>query len=248
MVVENGLHAVEQFVLAKYYLTTQVYRHKVRLITDQMLIRAIRLGVEVDHISELNKLYRYDDSDDYLENYLEWDDYRLTSELLRRENANHLAGQMFRRLVNRQLFKVIFQIPLAHEQFESTAVPAAFPGEFQDLRTEIEQIIAAELSKNLQRDVDPRHVIVHFYSIQSVRKQSRNDEGPIKVHTPLGSRLFEERSNLFKSINAGMNEEFIECYAPLELNDQLKKRRLREEMTNFIIQYLKTKFDTLLQS
>jgi hypothetical protein len=30
--------------------------------------------------SELNKLFRYEDSADYIENYLEWDDYRLTSE------------------------------------------------------------------------------------------------------------------------------------------------------------------------
>ena len=39
----DGIHAVEQFVLAKYYLTTMVYRHKVRLVTDQMIVRAIIL-------------------------------------------------------------------------------------------------------------------------------------------------------------------------------------------------------------
>ena len=33
----DGIHALEQFVLAKYYMTTQVYRHKIRLITDQMI-------------------------------------------------------------------------------------------------------------------------------------------------------------------------------------------------------------------
>ena len=48
MVDEDGIHAVEQYVLAKYYLTKNVYRHKVRLISDQMLVRAIILGIEVD--------------------------------------------------------------------------------------------------------------------------------------------------------------------------------------------------------
>ena len=42
----DGLHTLEQFVLAKYYMTTQVYRHRIRLITDQMIERGISLGIE----------------------------------------------------------------------------------------------------------------------------------------------------------------------------------------------------------
>lgn len=49
MVRQDGVHTLEQFVLAKYYLT-QVIRHRIRLITDQMLIRAIILGIERDNI------------------------------------------------------------------------------------------------------------------------------------------------------------------------------------------------------
>lgn len=45
MVSADGVHALEQFVLAKYYLTAQVYSHRVRLVTDQMVVRAITLGV-----------------------------------------------------------------------------------------------------------------------------------------------------------------------------------------------------------
>jgi hypothetical protein len=119
-------------------------------------------------------------------------------------------------------------------------------GLLEGLGVERVEVEGPELSKRIAET--KRIDIVHFYSIQSVRKQSRNDEDPIKVDAPQGPRLFEERSNLFKSINAGMNEEFLECYAPLELNDQMKKRRLREEMANFIIQLLKTKFDSPLQS
>jgi hypothetical protein len=55
----DGVHAVEQFVLAKYYLTTMVYRHKVRLISDQMFLRAITLGIEKDHNRELSQLYTF---------------------------------------------------------------------------------------------------------------------------------------------------------------------------------------------
>jgi HD superfamily phosphohydrolase len=57
MISENGVFALEQFVLAKYYIATQVYRHKIRLITDQMIVRAITLGITKDTIEELYTLY-----------------------------------------------------------------------------------------------------------------------------------------------------------------------------------------------
>ena len=56
----DGLHALEQFVLAKYYMTTQVYRHRLRLITDAMVQRGISLGIDVDGLDWLRTLYSYD--------------------------------------------------------------------------------------------------------------------------------------------------------------------------------------------
>ncbi|HEY5705276.1 MAG TPA: HD domain-containing protein [Terrimicrobiaceae bacterium] len=147
MVTENGVHALEQFVLAKYYLTTQVYRHKVRLITDQMLVRAIRLAVEVDKIKPLDALYRYRDTDEYISNYLDWDDQRLTVELLKPEYENSKSGGMFRRLVNRQLWKLVFRIPIGHQQFEGSLVQTALPEEFPQIRDDLEKEVATELSK-----------------------------------------------------------------------------------------------------
>ncbi|MFZ3045023.1 MAG: hypothetical protein WA151_03845 [Desulfatirhabdiaceae bacterium] len=70
MVAEKGIHTFEQFFLAKYYLSNQVYRHRVRLVTDQMLVRAIVLGIEEDKIEELQHLYTFEDSTDYINNYL----------------------------------------------------------------------------------------------------------------------------------------------------------------------------------
>lgn len=46
----DGIHSLEQFVLAKYYMTTQVYRHRIRLITDAMITRAITVGIKNDGI------------------------------------------------------------------------------------------------------------------------------------------------------------------------------------------------------
>lgn len=110
MVKPGGIHALEQFVLAKYHLTTQIYKHKVRLITDNMLIRAIRLGVEEDKIGFLQKLYRYEDSGEYIRNYIGWDDRRLVTEILKPTYARSYAGKLFRRLMDRQLLKRVFTL------------------------------------------------------------------------------------------------------------------------------------------
>jgi uncharacterized protein len=128
VVIKAGLHSLEQFVLAKYYLTTQVYRHKVRLITDNMLVRCMMLGVEHDKLSFLESLFRFPLEEakrsDYLKNYLEWDDQRLSIELLKNECANTAAGQMFRRLVNRDLFKRVINLKTS-ELGDRCSLPSA---------------------------------------------------------------------------------------------------------------------------
>src|ERR1017187_5146119 len=76
MISSDCVHALEQLVLAKYYLTAQVYSHRVRLITDQMVVRAVALGIEEDGIDELKALYSYDGSETFVRNYAQWDDAR----------------------------------------------------------------------------------------------------------------------------------------------------------------------------
>lgn len=68
---EEGVHAVEQLIMAKHHMTVQVYRHRVRAITDAMIIRGIELAIK-DGEREMKMLYEYNGSDEYLENYLQW--------------------------------------------------------------------------------------------------------------------------------------------------------------------------------
>src|ERR1051326_7246202 len=76
MITSHGVNALEQFVLAKHYLTAQVYKHRVRLITDQMIVRAIVLGISQDGIDELKTLYSYDGRPEFCTNYCKWNDAR----------------------------------------------------------------------------------------------------------------------------------------------------------------------------
>lgn len=43
---EDGVWAIEQLLLAKYHMNAQVYRHRVRRITDAMLVRGLTLAVQ----------------------------------------------------------------------------------------------------------------------------------------------------------------------------------------------------------
>src|SRR5579872_2692020 len=103
----EGVNVLEQFVLAKYYMSTQVYRHRIRLITDEMIVRGIKLGISQDGIGILKDLYGYDGSEAFLENYLEWNDERLMASLVN-DSADGYAKEIFTRLSERRLFKRIF--------------------------------------------------------------------------------------------------------------------------------------------
>lgn len=102
----ENVHVLEQFILAKYYMTTQVYRHRIRLITDAMIQRGITLGIERDGIPWLRDLYAYDGSEKYIENYLQWHDERVTTKILDDEKDG-FAKDIFRRLADRKLLRRI---------------------------------------------------------------------------------------------------------------------------------------------
>ena len=89
VVDEEGLFAVEQLVVAKYHMTQQVYAHRVRTVTDLMIVRGLELAIE-DGVSEVERLYKYDGSKKFLQRYLLYDDVRLMGLMLdaRRSRGN----------------------------------------------------------------------------------------------------------------------------------------------------------------
>src|SRR5262245_41794898 len=109
MVDADGIHALEQYVLAKYYLTTNVYRHKVRLITDQMIERAIILGVEVDQLEELAKLYSFEYTDEFFRNYTKWNDARFLASFDAEARPDTYCGRILQKLQTRSLHKRVYK-------------------------------------------------------------------------------------------------------------------------------------------
>ena len=79
---DEGIHALEQLLLAKHHMTQQVYHHRVRSISDAMIVRGIELAIDKEN-QEITQLYRYDRTSEFIENYMEYHDERLI-DLLKR--------------------------------------------------------------------------------------------------------------------------------------------------------------------
>ncbi|NOS68364.1 MAG: HD domain-containing protein [Verrucomicrobia bacterium] len=227
MIRLDGVHAVEQFVLAKYYLTTMVYRHRVRLITDQMITRAITLGIEKDSIPTLQKLYEFDGSPTFIENYLGWNDSRFMMTFGHDAPDGSRCKLLLNRLNQRWLLKRVFHLPVkeftaeARERLLDVGKPAN-----NELRRKIELAVASVLKEEFNADVDADFVILHSYQIKSARESSRNDEASILVSRPgqIPSHL-EKESTLFASIDERLSDQFVEVYAPVEWADHTDRDR-----------------------
>lgn len=230
MVDSDGVHALEQFVLAKYYLTTNVYRHRVRLVTDQMIVRAIVLGVEIDQLADLHSIYAFDNSAAFFQRYIALNDARLFFQFDDGAKPRTKCGDLLTRLQARRLHKRVFTVRL--DEFADPALKRVL----QDIskpdravvRTRIEAEVAAVLRTHLQVEVDPHYVIVHAFDIKSVRTTAKNDDASIMIAGRPDPRPFDQESTLFKSIDARYDDGFVEVYAPVTWETRTDRGRILE--------------------
>ncbi len=228
----DGVHALEQFILAKYYLITQIYKHRIRLITDQMLIRAVVLGIEDDEIDDLRQLYSYDASDSFISRYTNFDDARFLLKFADDKFKGKYCHTLLYKLQWRDLLKRIYKKRIGDlpEKCRDPLSNISKP-EYKSKRKNLETTIYAALEKIIKDNncgelipdgSDSNFLIIHAYTIKSVREQSRNDEGTIIIEGK-PPKTFEEESVLFKSINESESEPLVEVYAPVSYNSSQKK-------------------------
>ena len=109
VISDEGIHALEQLLLAKHHMTQQVYHHRVRSISDAMIIRGIGIAIREGN-QELKKLYQYNKTREFINNYMEYHDERLIDSL--RRCSQEKARNMFDRIYERRLFKMIGELSL----------------------------------------------------------------------------------------------------------------------------------------
>ncbi len=226
----DGVNALEQFVLAKYYMIKQVYYHKVRCVTDAMLIRGIELGIEKDDINFLKKLYSYDNKEDYFDHYLDWWDDKFFSELLTKKHKGY-AQNIFRRLFERKFFKRIYSVDMKLLKRHIKAplkrrILDINSHENKKLKKKIESMISNTL-KIKQKE----YIIANSITIKSVREMSRDSEGAVAVEKRDGKISdFEQESTIFRSIDESLKDIYFEIYAPVEYKDLRDKH---EKLKNY---------------
>jgi HD superfamily phosphohydrolase len=97
-VSEGGWHAAEGLILARYFMFTQVYFHKTRVIFDYHLQHALAEMLPGGHFPKPTA--------DELNDYLKWDDWRVLGLL-----ADGAGGGHGRRLASRDHYRVIAETP-----------------------------------------------------------------------------------------------------------------------------------------
>lgn len=245
MITPDGVHALEQFVLAKHYLTAQVYTHRVRLITDNMVIRSIVLGIEDDQIENLRQLYTFDGREEFVQNYAKWDDARFMLAFGDDALKGKYCHELVQRLVQRRLLKEVFAEKLAslplgcREALESITKFGS-----RNKRRILEQRIASVMHdadvKLTTSLADPsKLVIVNSYKAKAVREMSRNDEGPLLVRKGHDApTTFENESDLFRSLSSEPTEARFAVYAPVEYENPAQRRDLQQKVREPILKAL----------
>jgi len=155
---QEGIYAIEQLVLAKYHMSQQVYYHRIRAVTDAMLVRGLGIAVRED-IPPAKGLYAYDGSSDFFTNYLKYyDDYVIQ---LLSECPHDKVREIFSRLLDRRLLKEVWKFPV--DEIEDSILR----DRLSRLEFESEQSEALEASIAEELAVDKALVIVTRQSVKN---------------------------------------------------------------------------------
>lgn len=99
-IVNDGVHAAEGLLIARFMLFTQVYFHKTRVIYDFHLVEAMK-----EMLAGYGGSLPAPEDEKSVGEYLKWDDWRVCGELprLRSDHSNAL--------LNRQHYRLVWETP-----------------------------------------------------------------------------------------------------------------------------------------
>jgi len=92
-VEEGGLHAVEEFILARYFMFVQVYFHRTRRLYDLMLTNFLKSALD-------ESVYPED-----ITEYLKWDDGKVIDLMMRKKEENDWARKILDRELEREAYR-----------------------------------------------------------------------------------------------------------------------------------------------
>ena len=218
VVAEETVPAVEQHLMARYQMTLQVYRHRIRRSTDILLSRAILLAAQ--ECEEIKRLYSYGgDPHGFCTRWAAYDDRRLLDTILARckESSAALIAEC---LIRRRLPLHVLDVPLTDVGTMFLQGKLAKP----ERRRELEARIAARLRAN------PDLVIVDLVQTDPPSPASAEpgiDPDSIYVETDHGLKSFREVSDLFRHFPVGGTKRVV-VFAPFRETEREARRKERE--------------------
>lgn len=233
---EEGIYAAEQMLLAKYHMNTQVYRHRIRRITDAMLIRGVEFAIE--EIEEIKNLYTCQDTDDFLEEYVKYDDKSLVDKIL--ANCNGTSLEYFERLKKRNLLKEVFSVEINEVNFPDSIL-------LQNIRTMSKgQMIAirdkaAELFSTPEDKIDSNLVIVDKQTTHNPTfklPQVMIDTEIMVVMRDGRTKTFPEISAIFSTAVAP-EKDTLYVYLPLDRIERKDRKNAIEGNKKALLEIVK---------
>jgi HD superfamily phosphohydrolase len=108
-IMKGGMYAAEALIVARYWITKQVYFHKTRLACDYHIGQALGKILSFEAGGSIDIAYfPRPDSNEELDKYLKWDDYRVM-ELL----VGEKGGEHGRRLMTRNHYRLVCELEVS---------------------------------------------------------------------------------------------------------------------------------------
>ncbi len=227
IVRRGGLHSLEQFALARYYMTTQVYAHRVRGATDLMIERAIELGFHEKGLEFLGDIFFHEDAPAFYDDFIEWDDASLIGAIRSRAPKSSTC-HLIESLLQRRLHKRVLRLDLRDIENELARSRLSKLGGAPDLRESLEGKVAQFLSEETQRPVDTDMVIARAES--AIEAMKRREEGGLDSVVVLDRAgrpdVFENASDLFGKFVEEERRMYLEVFAPVTYSTVEERDRL----------------------
>jgi uncharacterized protein len=195
-VEKGGIHAVEEFILARYFMFVQVYFHRTRRLFDTMLTRFLRESLPVIEGAE-SGTYPVD-----VAQFLGWDDAKVWALMRGKVAENEWA----RRIIQRDIISLVYESP-SHSDLGEKKIHNMM---YSDIIKEVgKENIIKDSADKLPHKIPARHGIDDEKAIPVVEMRS-------KVPMSLSDQS-EIIRNLTKPIN------ILRIYAKEEVYEQAEK-------------------------
>ncbi len=236
---DEGVFALEQFLLANYHMKMQVYYHRVRRIVDAMVIRGVEYAVKEDK-KEIKDLFTIKEDKKYLEEYTRYTDNLLIEKL---SQGKEISSDYFQRLKERRLLKEIFCLELTKESLEADAVSYGKIKHITDAELyELSKSISDYLSKEFKVDVKPEYIIIDVQSFSNPTFKTpgiRIDANTIFVLNRQGKReQFTEVSDIFKNPAIEPEKSFLYGYATVDKKSKPEREELEKKVSSHVKEFL----------